>query len=228
MIPHLIRILAFRYKTADMPTWMQTDLGHLVLSLIIGFIIGAEREYRSKSAGLRTMIMVCLGSCIFTTLSLKIGIANPDRLAANIITGIGFLGAGVIFKTDDKVTGITTATTIWVVAALGMAAGSGHLLLSITGTVVVFLVLIFLVKIQYYIDNKNQSRNYKIVCEYKEETLVRYEKLFKAYHLKAERGRQTKNDDIIIGHWIVQGSISNHEKVIQALLLDKEIREFDF
>ena len=211
-----------------MPIWMQTDLGHLLLSLIIGFIIGAEREYRSKSAGLRTMIMVCLGSCIFTTLSLKIGIANPDRLAANIITGIGFLGAGVIFKTDDKVTGITTATTIWVVAALGMAAGSGHELLSITGTIVVFLVLIFLVRVQIYIDRRNQSRNYKIVCAFKEETLVRYEKLFKEYHLQAERGRQTKTDAVIIGHWIVQGTIENHERVIQALLMDQEIKEFDF
>lgn len=211
-----------------MPIWINTDLGHLILALIVGALIGAEREYRSKSAGLRTMIMVSLGSCIFTTLSLKIGTANPDRLAANIITGIGFLGAGVIFKTDDKVTGITTATTIWIVAALGMACGSGHLLLAFSGTVVAFLVLIFLVKLQMFIERQNQMRNYKIVCDFKEETLVRYEKLFKEYHLKAERGRQSKTDNIIIGHWIVQGKIENHEKVIQALLLDQEIKEFDF
>ncbi len=211
-----------------MPLWMNTDLAHLIIALLIGFLIGAEREYRSKSAGLRTMIMVALGSCIFTTLSIKIGIGNPDRLAANIITGIGFLGAGVIFKTDDRVTGITTATTIWVVAALGMACGSGHLIMAFTGTAVVFMVLIFLVKMQTYIDHKNQLRNYKIVCCYKEETLVRYEKLFKEYHLKAERGRQSKTDDVIIGHWIVQGNIVNHEKVIQALLMDQDIKEFDF
>jgi len=211
-----------------MPPWIDTDIAHLVIALIIGAVIGAEREYRSKSAGLRTMIMVCLGSCIFTILSLKIGLSNPDRLAANVVTGIGFLGAGVIFKNDDKVTGITTATTIWIVAALGMAAGSGYLLLALAGTIIVVFVLVFLVKLQYIIEKQNQIRNYKIVCDFKEETLVRYEKLFKEYNLKAERGRQSKTDESIIGHWLVQGRIKDHERVIQRLLLDQEIREFDF
>lgn len=69
---------------------MHPDLYHLLIALGIGAIIGAEREYRSKSAGLRTMIMVSLSSCLFTILSLKIGVENPDRLAANILTGLGF------------------------------------------------------------------------------------------------------------------------------------------
>jgi Uncharacterized membrane protein len=68
------------------------------ISVLIGLLIGAEREYRNKSAGLRTFILVCFGACLFTILSVKIGIDDPDRIAANIITGIGFLGAGVIFQ----------------------------------------------------------------------------------------------------------------------------------
>jgi putative Mg2+ transporter-C (MgtC) family protein len=211
-----------------MPSWINTDIVHLIIALIIGAVIGAEREYRSKSAGLRTMIMVCLGSCTFTILSLKIGIANPDRLAANIVTGIGFLGAGVIFKNDDKVTGITTATTIWILAALGMAAGSGYLLLALSGTIIVVFVLIFLVKLQFVIEQQNQIRNYKIVCDFKEETLVRYEQLFKEYNLKAERGRQSKTSQSIIGHWLVQGRSKDHELLIQRLLFDQDIKEFDF
>src|ERR1700748_177102 len=96
----------------------------LVLAIVIGGAIGAEREYRSKSAGFRTLTLICLGATLFTILSQYIGGAgNPDRIASNIATGIGFVGAGVIFKGDSahsKVNGITTAAMIWVVAALGM------------------------------------------------------------------------------------------------------------
>src|SRR5271154_1447245 len=86
----------------------------LLISFGIGAAIGLEREYRSKAAGLRTMIMICLGSTIFTEISINLGAANPDRLAANIVTGIGFLGGGVIFKDGLTISGITTATTIWI------------------------------------------------------------------------------------------------------------------
>ena len=86
------------------------EMYRLLLALLIGAVIGAEREYRSKSAGLRTMIMVSVSSCLFTMLSIKIGVDNPDRLAANVLTGLGFLGAGVIFKDENRISGITTAT----------------------------------------------------------------------------------------------------------------------
>src|ERR1700759_2252818 len=96
----------------------------LALAVIVGGLIGAEREYRSKSAGFRTLTLICLGATIFTIFSQYIGgLGNPDRIASNIVTGIGFVGAGVIFKGDStsKVNGITTAAMIWVTAALGMA-----------------------------------------------------------------------------------------------------------
>ncbi|WP_313361308.1 MgtC/SapB family protein, partial [Empedobacter sp.] len=73
---------------------IQNELILICISIIIGVLIGTEREYRNKSAGLRTFILVSFGSCLFTILSIRIGVGNPDRLAANIITGIGFLGAG--------------------------------------------------------------------------------------------------------------------------------------
>lgn len=108
-----------------------------IYRLLIALGIGAEREFRSKSAGLRTMIMVSLSSCLFTIMSLKIGIESPDRIAANILTGLGFVGAGVIFKDENRISGITTATTIWMTAALGMAAGAGYELLSLCATLIV-------------------------------------------------------------------------------------------
>ncbi|MGS0014437.1 MgtC/SapB family protein, partial [Escherichia coli] len=99
-----------------------------------GLLIGVEREYKNKAAGLRTLMLVTTGSCIFTIISMQIGIANPDRLAANIVTGIGFLGAGAIFKDENRVSGLTTATTIWICAALGMAVGAGLIKVAILGT----------------------------------------------------------------------------------------------
>src|SRR4051794_40042108 len=113
----------------------------LLISFGIGAIIGLEREYRSKAAGLRTMIMICLGSTIFTEISINLGGINPDRIAASIVSGVGFLGAGVIFKDGLTVTGITTATTIWISAALGTAVGAGENFIAIVGSGVVLIVL---------------------------------------------------------------------------------------
>src|SRR5215467_13337092 len=104
----------------------------LILSVIIGGIIGAEREYRSRSAGFRTLTLICLGATLFTIFSELIGAkSSPDRIASNIVVGIGFVGAGVIFRGDSRVNGITTAAMIWVTAALGMAIGAGYTLVAI-------------------------------------------------------------------------------------------------
>lgn len=211
-----------------MQSLLTEDVVRLFVALAIGSIIGAEREYRSKSAGLRTTILVCIGACLFTELSVLIGKDNPDRIAANIITGIGFLGAGVIFKEESRVTGITTATTIWMVAALGMAAGAGYLASAAIATGIVILVLIGLVYVQNAIEKLNQLRSYKIVCAFQQETLSRYEVLFKEYHLKATRGKQSRVGNDIIGNWLVQGSKKNHEMLVNYLLQDAEIKEFDF
>lgn len=151
---------------------MHPDLLHLLIALVIGAVIGAEREYRSKSAGLRTMIMVSVSSCLFTILSIRIGMDSHDRIAANILTGLGFLGAGVIFKDENRISGITTATTIWMTSALGMAVGAGYTMLSILATAVVLIVLIFLVYVQEWIESLNQARTYRIVCVFQKKLWI--------------------------------------------------------
>ena len=134
----------------------------LVISFFIGAIIGAEREYRTKTAGLRTMIMIALGSTIFTEVSIIIGQGSPDRIASNIVTGIGFLGAGVIFKDGLSISGITTATTIWITAALGMAVGAGQYYIACGGTIVVLVVLSVFEVFVNMINRSHQERGYKI------------------------------------------------------------------
>lgn len=97
----------------------------LLVATLAGGLVGIERECRSKSAGFRTMILISIGSCLFTILSIKMG--GPDkessRIAASVVAGIGFLGAGAIIKDDLTVRGLTTAASVWVAASLGMAAG---------------------------------------------------------------------------------------------------------
>jgi putative Mg2+ transporter-C (MgtC) family protein len=210
----------------------------LALAVVVGGLIGAEREYRSKSAGFRTLTLICLGSTIFTIFSQIIGAGaipgggNPDRIASNIVTGIGFVGAGVIFKGDSsgsKVSGITTAAMIWVTAGLGIAIGAGYLLVAIAATILILLVLFVFMLLEGWIDRINQIRVYKIVCPYENEPLHRYEKLFKDNHLKFRRSSQRKSsENMMTGEWVVQGSEQNHRHCIRAVLGDQTVREFEF
>ncbi len=204
------------------------EMYRLLIALGIGAVIGAEREYRSKSAGLRTMIMVSLSSCLFTMLSIKIGVENPDRLAANILTGLGFLGAGVIFKDENRISGITTATTIWMTAAIGMAVGAGYEVLGLFSASIVLIVLAILIYVQEQIEDLNQARHYRIVCAYNQETLDKYEELFKHYRLKVIRNHQHKTANRISGRWILIGTAKNHQRLTQYLLNDPDIQELNF
>lgn len=208
---------------------LSDDIKHILIALVIGTIIGAEREYRSKSAGLRTMILVSLGSCLFTILSLRIAApASSDRIAANIITGIGFLGAGVIFKADNRIEGITTATTIWMMAALGMGIGSGHYQATFVSMAAVLIVLIFLSPLQRFIEEVNTTRHYRITSTLSETSIHKYETLFKSCQLKAAKARHIKKGDVIIGNWEVQGRKKDHEKLVTQLLMDTNIRELEY
>jgi len=114
-------------------------VGRLLLAGFLGGFIGLERELRGYPAGIRTLALVTLGACLFTDVSRLMG--GDDRVAAQIVTGIGFLGAGVIFREGYTVRGITTAATIWSAAAVGMAIGIGLYIVAILGSVALFAVL---------------------------------------------------------------------------------------
>jgi putative Mg2+ transporter-C (MgtC) family protein len=205
----------------------------LILAVIIGGSIGAEREYRSKSAGFRTLTLICLGATLFTILSELIGVKGaPERIASNVVVGIGFVGAGVIFKGDSlhsKVNGITTAAMIWVTAGLGMAIGAGFELMAFVACLLTLTVLFIFSLLEGWIDRVNQIRNYKIVCNFENETLHRYEVLFTAHHLKFRRSRQAKSaSDDITGEWVVQGSEQNHRHFIHEILKDPSVKAFEF
>ena len=129
------------------------------ISLILGLVIGLEREMTNKTAGLRTHILICLGSTVFTILSLHgfttetlqdgVRIVNdPARIAAQIITGIGFIGGGAVLHYGVNVYGLTTAATIWITASIGMAVGVGSYELAIITTIITFIVLVVIRKFE--------------------------------------------------------------------------------
>lgn len=203
-------------------------LFQLLYVVIVGGLIGAEREYRSKSAGFRTMILICLGSYLFTTFSIAISGSDTDRIAANIVTGIGFLGAGVIFRSGDRINGITTAAAIWAVAALGMGIADGFYKLVGIATGIVLASLLILTRLESVIDLYNQSHNYKIVSRYTPELLYQYEEMFREHKLRFKRIKQTKVGDKVTGTWLVQGSRKEHKKFIDRILHDNSVIEFEF
>ena len=206
-----------------------TLLVKIVLSVIVGGIIGAERELRSKSAGFRTLILICVGATLFTIFSQIIGgSGNPDRIASNIVSGIGFLGAGVIFKTDNRVNGITTAATIWITAALGMGIGCGYYILSLLGCRLVLLILFLFSFLDQFIDEINQVRDYAIDYHFEEGNIHKYEKMFKKYRLKVNSTKKTKSGDTIKGSWNVKGKEKNHIEFIEHILKDPSVSNFGF
>jgi putative Mg2+ transporter-C (MgtC) family protein len=125
---------------------MEMDMiSRLLLAMVFGGAIGYVREIKKKAAGLRTHTLVCLGSAIFTLVSIYmtkdlVG-ADPSRIAASVVTGIGFIGAGAIFQTGGSVRGLTTAASIWVCAAIGLAVGAGLYSLATFATILSLIVI---------------------------------------------------------------------------------------
>ena len=116
-------------------------IAQLLLAVVLGILVGVEREVVHKPAGLRTHALVSLGACLFTIISIDYFDVDPARVAAGIVTGIGFIGAGSIIAEKGHVQGVTTAASLWCVAAIGLAVGVGAYVLAVVSSALVFGVL---------------------------------------------------------------------------------------
>jgi putative Mg2+ transporter-C (MgtC) family protein len=143
-----------------MPTTIYDVFLRLALAAALGGAIGLEREYRHKPAGLRTNMLIALGSALFSVTSVQIGsgAGSPDRIAAQVVTGIGFLGAGAILRSGENIHGLTTAATIWVNAAIGMAAGLGAYAVASVAAAITLVVLAFLPVMERLFERRERQR----------------------------------------------------------------------
>lgn len=142
------------------PTSIVDVFLRLALAAGLGGAIGLEREYRQKPAGLRTNMLIALGSALFAILSVELGASagSPDRIAAQVVSGIGFLGAGAILRSGQNVHGLTTAATIWVNAAIGMAAGLGAYSVAAGGATLTLVVLALLPVMERIFERRGGAR----------------------------------------------------------------------
>ena len=204
------------------------DVFKLCLAILVGGLIGAEREFRDKAAGFRTIIFICVGATLFMIFSSKIGGAqDPVRIAANIVSGVGFLGAGAIMRGEGRVLGLTTAATIWLAAALGLGIGGGHYLLASAAAVAVLVVLWFFPLVEGWIDAARETRIYQIVTPIDRGMFAQLEGTFSQCSLRVKSQRQKRGDDMI-STWIASGSPRNHARLVERLFDDEDVREFSF
>lgn len=159
-MPHIFDL----QQHPDMVVFVSQVVVRLLLAVFLGGAIGLERELKHRPAGLRTNLFICLGAALFTVLSEKLatGTGDPTRISAQIITGIGFIGAGSILHARGTVTGLTTAATIFVVAAIGMACGGGLFLVALFSTIIVLFSLSLLGVWEQRFADKMSNMSYEV------------------------------------------------------------------
>jgi putative Mg2+ transporter-C (MgtC) family protein len=205
------------------------DLLRLVLAVVVGGLLGAEREYREKPAGFRTLIFICLGATLFTTLSRLLAPSDdPVRIAANIVTGIGFLGAGAILREGNRVEGLTTAAAIWLTAALGMGLGGGQYALVAGVTALTLIVLWAFPWIEARIERSRDAATYQITCTGTPEAIDQLCTWLPESRLDVKSAKRLKSAGMTVYVWSVFGPPERHAWLVEKLLNDERVVELKY
>jgi putative Mg2+ transporter-C (MgtC) family protein len=201
-------------------------LVQLVLAVILGGAIGLERELKSKPAGLRTNILISVGATLFTYLSMRMAAerGDPGRVAAQILAGVGFIGAGTILHTRGAVTGLTSAATIWVVAAIGMALGTGAYVEAVGTTVLVVIVLTGLASLEKVIAARASLTRLVVHARPGPDTLEGIKSLVERTGLELERiETRQENVDLVI-ELEARGPRRLHDQLLIGLMHHPGVR----
>lgn len=202
------------------------DMVAMIVSIICGGAIGFEREYKNKSAGFRTIILISLGSTIFTIVS-RHGVGTDDRISANIITGIGFIGAGVIFKDKISVRGLTTAAVIWTSAAIGMTAGIGYHALALCLTIITLAVLLMVTKVERMIAQLQKEQLLSVTFRDPDfDQIQRLEDTLNTKGLSLERVEIAKENNNLLVIFKVSGKKKYLVEMSETLATRPEILSF--
>jgi len=201
----------------------------ILLAAMLGGIIGMERELSHKEAGLRTNILIAIGSTLITILSCKIAAlsqtADPARLTAQIVSGIGFLGAGAIIQARFAVHGLTTAATIWTVAAIGIAVGSGFYLVAFLVAIFVVMVLTVFKFLLAYLEKQKQIYVYLITTDEKASLLVDIRQVLTELNIHYSSARLNRKDGNYEFEILFNTSENKNRDFIEKVMLLKGVKE---
>ncbi|HEX7089814.1 MAG TPA: MgtC/SapB family protein [Longimicrobiales bacterium] len=206
--------------------WLRVDLLlRLLLAAILGGLVGLEREISGKPAGLRTNLLICVGAALLTELSLAIGLrtaerpnADPARIAAQIVSGIGFLGAGTIIQARGSVVGLTTAATLWVVAAIGMAVGAAAYVEAIGTTVLVIVVLVLLRRAEVGLESRRRQVRVRVAMAADPGRLGRIEAVLAGSGFSIDAVDVERTPDGFAASFELTGPRQREREVLAALL----------
>jgi len=207
-----------------------TNLIKLGMSILVGGLIGSEREFRVKAAGFRTIILITVGSTLFTIFSISIDPEhNRTAIAGNIVQGIGFLGAGAIIRDGGRVGGLTTAATIWLSAALGMGIGAGEFNFVLPAALAVLVVLLLFPRVEQWIHRISEFRTYHIVLDSRaEKAQEEIQQTMAECSLRIHEMSQKKTENTIIGRWQLVGAQKDHDRFTQLMLQNMDLKEFEY
>ena len=198
----------------------------LGLSTLLGGAIGLERELGGKPAGLRTNILICIGSALYTQLSLAMvhGAADATRVAGQIVTGVGFIGAGTILHARGAVVGLTSAATIWVVAAIGVALGAGFYAEALLSTLVVLVVLQGLGRIEILVEKHSTKSHITVHARPDKDPLEELETVIRRTGLTIVRHETRRENVDLVVDFDLSGPKRLHDQVMIALLHHPAVR----
>ncbi len=202
----------------------------LIVSFFLGAIVGFERQYHEKPAGFSTNTLICLGSTIFAMISLisaQYYGGDPARIAAQIVTGVGFLGAGSIIREGNKISGLTTAAGIWVVAAIGMAAGYGEFGIAGFAVICVLVLQIFFRRILGIFESIKTFEYITIKCEPDIQIVTKIEDIIKSEGVTVIKSQFYKMDGKLIIKLVTDMSEKTFKVIFKKLLSFKEIISLD-
>ncbi|NVM04152.1 MAG: MgtC/SapB family protein [Candidatus Helarchaeota archaeon] len=202
----------------------------IFFSIVLGGLVGLEREIKQKPAGLRTNILICLGSTIIMIVSLNLSkvygsIVDPSRIAAQVVTGIGFIGAGAIIRARGSVYGLTTAATIWVIAGIGLAIGNGYYLAALITTFVIMIILNLGTKLEKRFKPIEDKKRYTIISVNTESVFNAIENIINISPLEMEEMKIEKFNNKIRFHIAFKGKSEIQKEFLEKMIKTEGIEE---
>lgn len=198
----------------------------IFLALVLGGALGMERQYHDKPAGFATNCLICLGAMLFTVLSEIMGFAggDPGRIAAQIVTGVGFIGAGSILRDGNKISGLTTAAGVWLVAAIGMAIGYGEYIWASTCAAAILVVQLVLRRTLMWVERMRHYDTLHIICTPQWAVVDSITSHIEKQHIQILNREVTKQDNLFHVSLVAAFTAHEFQTVTKDLLEMKEVQ----